>query len=195
MFGGAARIGVQQADVRAVRVAPPKARREVLGDVAASVADAVDVAHGGALTFDRRHLDLPVAEDVHARRPITDGRPAVQRIVVAVHDEGLHAGLGEVAQAAQHANLCAHAALRPVVEVAGEQQGSGVLVDGETHEVVPGLKRRFAQGLGHVWRGPGDPFKRRVEMEVCGVDQADAGHRPSWVVAYPNPRRGRHRPV
>ncbi|OPZ46025.1 MAG: hypothetical protein BWY94_00939 [Actinobacteria bacterium ADurb.BinA094] len=173
VLGGGAHIGVQQADVKTGTARAREAEREVLPNLAPRVADAVHDRDLHAVELDGDRLDPLRAEDRDAGRPPGDRRPAVQRIVVAVDDEGADAGLVQTPHAGEKADLRAQPALGAVVDVAGEEHEQHLALERQVDEPLPRLQGRLAQGPGHAGGRPGDALERRIQMKVGGVYEAE----------------------
>ena len=144
MLRDSADIGVKQPHMKAASLSPCELAGEVVGRLALAVANAVYHGHLLALQFDRDRLDRARAEDGHRRRPLVDGRPPAERIVVPVDDERADASLIEAPQTTDETNLCSNAALGAVVDVAGQQDEQDVLVERQLNQPIPSLQRSLA---------------------------------------------------
>ena len=80
-------------------------------------------------------------------------------------------------QSLDEAQLGPEAPVRPVVDVAGDQQGIHPFLDTEVDDVPVGVEGGAAQGIGDVGGGlvPDSP-EGAVQVEIGGVDEAESGH-------------------
>ena len=128
-----------------------------------------------SLLTDRERLDLDLAgaEHLDAGRPLLNRRPAVQRVVIAVDDEGPYACFIEALEPGEEAQLRSHSAVGAIVDVASDEQEGRLALDGEGDDVVPSLQRRFLKRLRYAGRRPGDSLERRIEMQIGRVDKSE----------------------
>ena len=91
--------------------------------------------------------------------------------------EGPYAGLVELPQSLDEAQLGPEAPVCPVVDVAGNQQGIHLLLDTEVDDVLVGVEGGAAQGICDVGGGlvPDSP-EGAIQVEIGGMDEAESGH-------------------
>ena len=104
--------------------------------------------------------------------------------MVAVTHERAYPGLVQSLQPVDELELRAEAPVRRIVHVAGDEQCIHTFVDTQFNDVLVGGKRRVVQRTRHVFRGNGlYADEGAVEVQVCGMYEADAGHIPLPTVA------------
>jgi len=121
VLGFACRVGVQQADVEGLASGPFEPLGEIVAYVASAIADAMDV-NRLPTDLDRHRLDCVRTEDGNPAGPLPDRRPAVERVVVAVHDQRLYSGRRQALQSVEESQLRPYATLRAVVDIAGDDK-------------------------------------------------------------------------
>ena len=92
-------------------------------------------------------------------------------------DEGPDAGLFQLCQPIDEVQLCPQTPVRPVVDVACDQQGSHLLPEAEVDDVPVGVEGGAAEGIGDVgWSLVVYAPEGAVQVKVGGVDEAKYGH-------------------
>ena len=76
--------------------------------------------------------------------------PPVERVVVAVADEGTDTGPVELCQAIDEAQLGPQTTVCPVIYVGGHQQGIRPLPEAEIDDVLLGVEGGVTKFLGYV---------------------------------------------
>ncbi len=197
VFGIHPRGAVEQPHVEPRGRGAREARGQVLAGRALREADAVDGGQADALALDRRGLHRLVAEHLDALGPGLDGRPPLRRIVIAVDDESLDPPRAQALQAPQHAELRAHAALGPVVVVAGEEHEGRVVANRAVDQGVERFQRRVAKLRRDGGRHPRDALEGRIQMHIGGMNERETHSASSpiaraWIARRPRaPGAGR----
>ncbi len=172
--GRAADVGVQNADGDRVARLAHVAQREVLEFCRSREAAAVDGGDHFAVDFDLEPADAVGREHVHALRQREPGRPAVGRVVVAVHDEDLDTRLGQPTHPRLEVQLCRQARVRRVVRVAGDDQEACLALETDVDDPIERREGRLRQRGADAGVLGAHAAERRPEMQVCGMDEPDA---------------------
>ena len=176
-------VGVHQADGERVGIYRAESWHQIVIYVARRVADSVHYCASGLVLEHRHGLEI-LAEARTAWRIVEPRLPAVERIMVAVTDERAYPGIVEPFQAIDELELRAEAPICRIVHVAGDEQRVHALVDTQFNDVLVGGKRRVVQRARHVFRGNGlYADEGAVEVQVCGMYEADSSHIPLPTVA------------
>ena len=167
----AADVGVQQPDVESGPWQLAESQRQVLVYLAVRVADAV--YHRPFRVLREHRLPSDLGSEAHAAaRQLEPRFPAVQRVVVAVADEGADAGFIQAFQPVAEFQLRPQAAVGAVVHVACDQQRVCPLLDAQVDDVRVGVEGGAEQGVGNVLRRlAAHADKGAVQVEVGGVDE------------------------
>ena len=177
IFGLAARVAVQHADMQSDGSVSSKEQRKVLRNVAAGVADPGDVRQQFTPAPDRMRFHRIAAEHRQIRRRLADRRPAVGRIVISMRHEDVNPTLAKPFHPAQEAQLCADAALGCIVNVAGEHDKRSLPLDRHRPQRVERFERRIAQPVRNLRRHAAYRGERCVEMKVGSVNEPEPGPR------------------
>ncbi len=173
----AAHVGVEQPDLEPLsRVDTRKEGCQILPHLPGWVAHSVDHRPLRLIGEDWEALDLRAEADT-ARWQVQPGLPAVQRVVVAVADEGTNAGPVQLSQPFDEAKLGTEAPVSPIVDVAGNQQGIDLFLEAEVGDVPVCFEGGTCQRVGHVGRDrTADALEGAVQVQVGRVDEAESGH-------------------
>ena len=139
-------VAVQDADLEARPGDPGEAPRQVLGLPAVGVADPLHGRGRDSVDLDRDGPDRSGTEDLHQFGPVVaeGGPPRLDRVVVAVHDEARDARGRESGETVAEPELRPKPSLRPVVDVAGDDEEGGPPLEAQIHERVERGEGGFA---------------------------------------------------
>ena len=167
----AAHVGVKQADAEtagpgAGHREAAKQRRQILAHLPPGVAVSVD--RGPFRRIGEHRLARHLRPEAHAARRQGQPRlPAVQRVVVAVADEGAYARRRQPLQPSHELQLRPQAAVGSVVDVAGHQQRVHPFPQAQPDDVVIGVESGAAQRIRDVIRRfASNTAKGAVQVQV-----------------------------
>ena len=119
-------------------------------------------------------------EIMHALGQLDRIGPTIERVVIAMHDEGPNSGLTEPTESITESQLRFQTAIGTVVDISGDQQEIDLLPQAKIDDHLKRSEGRFAEflddpALSHGQ--PPQPDKRAVEMKVCRMNERESGHR------------------
>ena len=160
---------------------PIEVQRQVFGNDPLRIANPVD--SGPLRRVGKHRLAANLRPKAHAaRRQGQPGLPAVQRVVVAVADEGTYARPVQPGQPVHELQLRPQAAVSSVVDVTGHQQGVHAFPKAQRDDVLVGVEGGAAQRIGDIIRRfAANAAKGAVQMQIGGVYKPQADH------AHPHP--------
>ena len=169
-------IGVHQTDRERFGISFAETQRQVVVDVLCRIAYAVNDRAIGIVLEYLHAFSLRIKART-AWRVVQPRLPAVERIVVAVADEGPYTGIVQPFQALDELELGAQAPVGRVEHVASDQKRVHTLVDAQVDDVLVGAERRILQRAGHVFGRDGlNTNERTVQMQISGMYKAKTGH-------------------
>ena len=171
-------VGMEQANPKtaAVRSLPWKQVRQIPLHIAPGIAVPV---YAGPFRIVGEHghgLDLVFEADTSGWQ-IQAGLPSVQRVVVAVADEGADAGVIQTFETLHELQLGPQAAVGAVVHVSRHQECIHTFVQTQLDDVVVGAECGLAQcGRHMVGRVRLHACKRAIQMQVGSMDKSQCWH-------------------
>lgn len=172
---GASDVAVQEADLNTRPGTVGEPQCQVLAFAALGEADALHRCEWDPVDLDGHRLDFPGPEDGDALGPsVTESRPAgLDRVVVAMDDKAGDARARQAGEAVTKPQLCSKPSLRPIVDVAGDDEEGCAPVQAQIDEGVERGQRGLPELFGHVGRHRAYALERRVEVQVRGMDETE----------------------
>jgi hypothetical protein len=112
-----------------------------------------------------------------------EGRlPAIEWIVVTVRDERTDAVVGESLEPGLERQLRAQAAVRSIVDIAGDEEGIDMAIDAQVDDALERIEGRCARKLPDAVVDAPQPPEWAIEMEVGGVHKAEWFHEKNSII-------------
>ncbi len=102
--------------------------------------------------------------------------------MVAGEEEYRDAGAGQPAHGSGKIQACAHVLPIAIVKIAGDDNKVHAAGDGLGDQLVEGGAWRAADILGRDAFIAGEALEGAVEVDVCGVEEGEAGHVREYVL-------------